>query len=168
MPAYSFQERFVPFVIDASKPHTIRARRQKGFAKIGDQLYLYFGMRTKWCKKLREELCKNVRTIVITATDIYLYNFRLDDKEAKQEEEYVIKHGQPSGGIRLDTTLRNTLAWADGFRPEGSTKKKPGESFELMISFWCKTHDIAIKPFIGDLIDWTPTPEGLQKAKIHV
>ncbi|THU34228.1 hypothetical protein FAM09_24735 [Niastella caeni] len=162
MPAYSFKQRFVPFVEDGSKPHTIRGRRKKGFAKKGDILYHYFGLRTKWCRKLREEICTNVRTIIITATDIYLISYRISDKDVQIEEDHLNAHGKPTNGIRLDDTLRNTFAWHDGFRPEGSTRDQPGDAFNLMIQFWISTHQL---PFIGDLIDWLPTEEGLKKAK---
>jgi hypothetical protein len=160
MPAYSFKERFVSMVVDGSKPHTIRARREKGFAKKGDTLYLYFGMRTKWCRKLREETCSTVRTIIITSNDIFLTADRMSDLEVQQLEDHLLRKNEVVVGIRLDDTLRNTLAWCDGFRPEGSTRKQPGNSFELMIRFWRSTHQL---PFIGDLIDWIPTPEGLGK-----
>lgn len=156
MPAYNFQQRFVPFVEEGSKTHTIRARRKKGYAKKGDRLYLYFGMRTKYCRKIREEICTNVRTIIITATDIYLINSRLSDKDAQIEEDHLSKHGKPFQGIRLDETLRNTLAWHDGFRPEESALEQPGEAFTLMIHFWRQTHDVTANPFIGDLIEWNP------------
>lgn len=162
MPAYSFKERFIPMVKNGSKPHTIRARRTKGFAKIGDILYLYFGMRTKWCTKIREEKCTNVRTIIITKADIFLCSYRLNNQEVEQLENRLKWKKEVDVGIKLDETLRNTLAWCDGFRPEGSTRAAPGNAFELMIRFWRSTHQL---PFIGDLIDWKPTIEGLAKAK---
>jgi hypothetical protein len=165
MPAYSFKQRFIPMVMDGSKSHTIRARREKGYSKIGDTLYLYFGMRTKWCTKIREEKCTNIRTIVITEYDIFLCSYRFTDYEVQVLEDQLLAGKGADVGIKLDETLRNTLAWCDGFRPEGSTKDAPGNAFELMIRFWRSTHQL---PFIGDLIDWKPTPEGLTKAKAHV
>jgi hypothetical protein len=163
MPAYSFQSRFVPFVEEGSKPQTIRARRKKGFAKKGDRLYLYFGLRTKWCRKLREEICTQVRTVIITELDVYVLSHRLNDLDVQHEIDHMAKHGTPSQGIRLDETLRNTFAWVDGFRPEASTKEKPGEAFNLMIRFWRHTHDLS-SPFIGDLIEWKATAEGREIA----
>src|SRR4051812_30290134 len=80
MPAYSFKERFIPMILDGTKRQTIRKRRLKGFAKIGDTLYLYFGLRTKFCRKLGEEICTDVRTIHISAKgEVHLYNKRLSD-----------------------------------------------------------------------------------------
>ncbi len=49
MPAYSFKERFVPFILDGTKTQTVRSRRRHP-AKPGDTLYLYSGLRTKYCK----------------------------------------------------------------------------------------------------------------------
>ncbi len=80
MPAFSYKERFVPFVLDGSKPHTIRARR-KNPAKPGDMLYHYFGLRTKWCKKLREDICTDVRTIIISDNNIGILDDRISDQD---------------------------------------------------------------------------------------
>ncbi len=148
MPAYSFQERFVPFVSEGSKTHTIRQRRLKGFAKPGDSLYLYFGMRTKWCKKLREEICTNTRTIAITkAGNILLFKKRLDNIPDTWGKLYTEPHHL------LNEDERNLLAWNDGFRPDGSSLINPAGCSDLMLRFWSKTHDL---PFIGDIIYWEP------------
>ena len=164
MPAYSFKERFVPMVLDGSKPHTIRSRRKKGFAKIGDTLYLYFAMRTKWCRKLREEKCVDVRTIIIyklkTRKEEYgiiLYDERLQDDEIIYNRKGVYKRTKAP---HIDRTLlhpqdADTLAWRDGFRPEGSTLENPAGAFELMMRWWQQTH---VLPFVGDIIYWDPQP----------
>jgi hypothetical protein len=65
MPAYSFKERFIPLLKDGSKRQTIRKSR-KGQAKPGDTVYLYFGMRTKYCTKIGEGTCINRSAIIIT------------------------------------------------------------------------------------------------------
>ena len=80
MPAYSFNKRFVPMVLDGTKRQTIRARR-KNPAKVGSTLYLYSGLRTSNCKKLREEKCKATTTIVITRFNLLLFERRLTDEE---------------------------------------------------------------------------------------
>jgi hypothetical protein len=64
MPAYSFKERFIPLIKSGDKTQTIRNKR-KGQAKPGDTVYLYFGMRTKWCTKIGEGICTNVEEITI-------------------------------------------------------------------------------------------------------
>lgn len=163
MPAYSFKQRFIPMVEDGSKQQTIRARRLKGFSKKGDRLYLYFGLRTKHVRKLREEICTNVRTIIITQTDIHLIHYRMSDSEVELLQDQMGKGNLPEIGIKLDAVLRNALAWADGFRPDGSTINQPGEAFELMIRFWRQTHDLSYA-FIGDLIEWNATAAGRHTA----
>jgi hypothetical protein len=150
MPAYSFQERFVPFVKDGSKNHTIRKRRAKGFAKKGDTLYLYYGMRTKHCMKLREELCTDARTILITKHGVSIYAVRLDHREYELLLNRKLRHR-----VHESLTIRqgNMLAWRDGFRPEGSTINFCDGSYELMLRWWKQTHEL---PFIGDIIYWQP------------
>lgn len=50
MPAYNFQARFAPKLLDGSKHSTIRGRA----AKVGSTAYLFTGMRTKGCTCLGE------------------------------------------------------------------------------------------------------------------
>ena len=66
MPAYNFQKQFVLLIENGEKRQTIRACRKDGRkTKAGNILYLYTGMRTKGCRKLKEVLCKSVLQIVI-------------------------------------------------------------------------------------------------------
>lgn len=51
MVAYSFQRFFCRAIADGRKCQTIRAPRRR-HAKPGERLQLYFGMRTKFCRKL--------------------------------------------------------------------------------------------------------------------
>lgn len=92
MPAYSFQKRFVPMVLDRTKRQTIRAKR-KYQVKVGDTLYLYQGLRTKSCKKLSQEVCTDVKDIMILVTGVYV-----EGKLLLEDEEY------------------DALARADGFK----------------------------------------------------
>lgn len=62
MPAYNFKKEFASKVEDGTKPHTIRPCRKRPTVE-GDTLYLYTGMRTKNCRKLREEKCIAVMQI---------------------------------------------------------------------------------------------------------
>jgi hypothetical protein len=162
MPAYSFKERFVPMVKDGSKSHTIRARRKKGFAKPGDTLYLYYGMRTKFCTKLREEICTDVKTIVIfhNASVIVFPNYLVPLEFAEVEKILLLDADPPVTILKnfqcsmLNNEEKSMLAWRDGFRYEPTGIKNIG-NFELMIRFWNQTHQL---PFIGDIIYWNPTP----------
>lgn len=155
MPAYSFQERFVPMVLDESKRQTVRKRRLKGYATSGDTLYLYFGLRTKHCRKLREETCVEVNTIVISAAkNIFIFKERLTEYECCK----LLKPDQEAFNLlvkkrykKLSRKEKDRFAWNDGFRPEGASLEDPNGSFELMFRFWTMTHEL---PFIGDVIFW--------------
>jgi len=133
MPAYSFKERFCPFLLDGSKTQTIRAMR-KGrcrHAEPGDIVYLYFGLRTKWCKKLGEGVCVNRKEIIIhPAGDIEIDGVHLSDPHEK-----------------------NLFAWRDGFRPSGSSEEHPDGAYDLLMRFWRQTHEL---PFRGVVIYWKP------------
>ncbi len=91
MPAYSFQERFIPLIKNGTKTQTIRKKR-KGQAKPGSPLYLYFGLRTKYCKKIAERVCKSVVEIIIEGDGNVLI-----------------------GGRKLSTIEKERLAVQDGF-----------------------------------------------------
>ena len=64
MPAYNFEARFAPDVESGRKKQTIRRKRKRP-TRVGDVLYLYTGMRTKQCRKLREATCIGVTDIII-------------------------------------------------------------------------------------------------------
>ena len=64
MPALNFQARFADPVETHTKRQTIR-RVWKRPIKVGDTLYLYTGMRTKRCRKLRTAVCLDVIPIKI-------------------------------------------------------------------------------------------------------
>lgn len=155
MPAYSFKECFVPFVLDGSKDHTIRKRRVKGTAKKGDTAYLYYALRTKFCKKLGEGICTDVKTIVIqkdsrNRINVRIYDRRLNDEEFKVSAgKFITKkflQYELLEGIEMEQ-----LAWRDGFRPEGSTCDEPHGAGALMMRWWNQTH---VLPFVGDIIYW--------------
>lgn len=76
MPAYSFKERFVPLIKAGTKRQTIRAKRKRP-AKPGDQVYLYYGMRTKWCTKIGEGVCRAVDNITIKRNGLVFVNNKL-------------------------------------------------------------------------------------------
>jgi hypothetical protein len=64
MPAYNFQHRFVPMILNGEKPHTIR-RRRKYPTKVGDMLQMYVGQRTKKAFKFAESPVVKIVPIVI-------------------------------------------------------------------------------------------------------
>jgi hypothetical protein len=64
MPALNFQKQFADKVQNGEKNQTIRAYRKRPF-EIGDHIYVYTGMRTKGCRKLKEAELSEVQHIVI-------------------------------------------------------------------------------------------------------
>ena len=64
MPALNFKAQFAPLVESGAKTQTVRRKRKRPI-KRGDRLYLYTGMRTKQCRKLREASCWGVFPISI-------------------------------------------------------------------------------------------------------
>ena len=56
MIAYSFQKRFIKPIQDGTKVFTLRAPRKREHARVGQTLQLYFGMRTKHCRKIIDDL----------------------------------------------------------------------------------------------------------------
>lgn len=59
MPLYGFKKQFAGAVKGGTKKQTIRAKRKRQTV-AGETLYLYTGLRTKQCRKLKEVKCKRV------------------------------------------------------------------------------------------------------------
>jgi len=148
MPAYSFKERFVPLILEQSKRQTIRSRR-KYPPRVGQNAFLFYGMRTKNCKRLGQEPIKMVRSVRITETGIFIYCRTLDNIELEVAKINPLNISLPDGVTLIDT--KDKFAWDDGFRVEGTTRENPKGAFDLMIRFWNQTHSL---PFVGDLICW--------------
>jgi hypothetical protein len=92
MPALNFKKQFAEMVESGRKRQTIRSLRKDGRnPRVGQTLYLYMGMRTKYCKKLGEAVCKSVKQMTI------------------ETNEAIV------GVDFLDITQQEKLAKADGF-----------------------------------------------------
>ena len=65
MVAYNFKKQFAEDVESGHKRQTIRSGEPR--CKAGDDLQLYTGQRTKACRKLRDEVCVQVRAIRISS-----------------------------------------------------------------------------------------------------
>lgn len=133
MPVLNFKPQFVPFILDGTKFHTIRATRKRP-VKPGDRLFLYTGLRQKGAKLLREETCIGVKNISI---------FSSEDPDATAD--ILIRVGE----AYLSDHAQRRLAWLDGFRPPSSTVFQPGNSLDLMMQFWKDR-----LPFQGQIIFW--------------
>lgn len=138
MPAYSFKEQFIPFIEDESKNHTVRELRKgkSGHAQPGDTVYLYFGMRTKWCRKIGEGICTKTESITITKTQIFI------------------------NGSALSPSDMDAFAWRDGFRPEGLIRENPAGSWRMMRAWWGDAHPALNNPegWKGVIIHWKLKP----------
>ena len=81
MPAYSFKERFIQPIKDGKKKQTIRAKR-KHQIKVGDIVYLYYGMRSKHCIKIGEGICTKVIDVLFLGTGWFVNKKLLHGKKA--------------------------------------------------------------------------------------
>ena len=93
MPAYNFQEPFVPLILTGEKCTTIRRRE----ATVGATAYLFTGMRTKACRRLGQS------EIVHCAPILLAYD--------RHNHEPLIK----LGSTFLTTSQQDKLAMQDGF-----------------------------------------------------
>jgi hypothetical protein len=167
MPAFSYKERFIPFVQDGSKPQTIRAFR-KYLVRPGQVLSHFYGMRTKHCTRIIENItCSDVKTIFIMKSgSVYLAPLMEEETAlAMLDVLQGLAHVKIDGSIRikpelLDEASADLLAWQDGFRANEfyyQTYKDGRHYFEnhqLMMKWWSQTHDL---PFAGQLIKWDPS-----------
>lgn len=71
MPALNFKKQFAHAVTLGEKRQTIRAKRKHPI-KVGDKLYLYTGMRTKKCVRLRVATCSEVHDIKIAEASCWV------------------------------------------------------------------------------------------------
>lgn len=101
MPSLSYKSSFVDFVEEGLKAKTGKGKRIKrqtirNFRKVpikkGDTLHHFYGMRTKWCRKLGTSLCKSVHQVIINHRAVFI-----DQKEITSIDDL------------------NAFAYADGF-----------------------------------------------------
>ena len=87
MVAYSFKKRFADKVVAREKRQTIRAHRKGSrHARPGERMQLYFGMRTKHCRKLIDDpVCESVTPIDITVPSAGLATYRMEPDDEFEE-----------------------------------------------------------------------------------
>jgi hypothetical protein len=145
MPAYSFQERFIPVILDRSKLHTIRKTCR---IKPGQKVFIYYTMRTKRCRKIGEAICVAVQKILITRNSIRLTN--------------------PDGSfLDLVGLTADRLAWRDGFRPKGMLTFYAGGAFDLMKEFFSLNGGLPFEGYIIHWKDFVPAPPTSLTKKIN-
>ncbi len=85
MPALNFKARFAPLVESGQKRQTIRAfRKDRRDPKPGDGLFLFTGMPTKQCRRLRDAICTAVTHISIVHPEGFFLAGRLLCHEERQ------------------------------------------------------------------------------------
>lgn len=104
MPAFSFKGQFIDRIEDGTKGGTIRNYGKRNPVLPGQILYLYFGMRTKYCRKIKEAPCVEVWDITVT------------------EKDAVLKAGESQVWIVHPDTL-NQFAVSDGFKDWETMKR---------------------------------------------
>lgn len=90
MVAINFMGWKAPVVEDGSCRQTIRENTK---ARAGCELQLYYGLRTKACRKLRDARCVSVQPVILMKTVV-----------------------QPFGGVALIGIYLEEFAKADGFK----------------------------------------------------
>jgi hypothetical protein len=128
MPAFSFKKQFVEPIQAGTKHHTIRGERVDGRvpAKVGDQLSLFCGMRTKGCFRILPGTVPCTKVELITIEDA-----------GRSSEDHFTKRVCIDGNP-LDRSECQRLAQSDGF-----------PDFGRMMMFW-----EGRLPFKGYIIHW--------------
>jgi len=130
-----FKRRFVPFVLDGSKTHTIRGER-KNPPSVGQRCDCYVDPRQKTMRLLGRFRCVKVEVIEIFELRNGTFGIRIE-------------------GVDLSPEERNLLAWRDGFRDHGIDG-----AFVSMMQFWMTTHGnnnrTELFRFSGHIIHWDP------------
>lgn len=124
MPALNFQTRFVSAIESGAKSQTIRPERKRPI-KVGDNLILYTGQRTKDCRKLGEAVCVAIHGIEFSETELAYTHISTDG----------LRYYAMAGDPRTDIWAGN-----DGF-----------ENFTAMREFFRGRYGL---PFKGVKIIW--------------
>ncbi|MGO4286877.1 ASCH domain-containing protein [Bosea sp. TAB14] len=135
------------------KRQTIRAPRRR-HARVGEQLQLYTGMRTKACRLIRDDvICVGLGEVRFDLRPLA----DLPEPGSARELARLLSERRVSlevNGIPIETdTDQDAFAAADGFEDWrlGNTLLSP---FEAMVNFWTVSHGAGL--FTGVLIRWEP------------
>ena len=162
MGLYNFHPRFVPYVEDWSKRHTIRGERTHPDSP-GSAMHLYTGLRHPGARCLMRPLCVRSEFIRIEGGPNHphriLMGFSLGlghDEDARSGWQNPPIYGSVTGGplVRLVIDEANELAWRDGFREPHSSLEDPGDALGLMMRFWSQR-----LPFEGSIYHWNPAKQ---------
>ena len=76
MPAFNFKKEFVPLIQDGMKPGTVRETRKQSF-KPGSTCYLFTGMRTNNCVRIKEAPLLYELPISIYENDLQIHGISM-------------------------------------------------------------------------------------------
>jgi hypothetical protein len=112
MPALNYQKRFADDVESGRKRQTIRATRKRPI-RPGDTLYQYTGMRTKGCRKLREDICKETKPInmKISLDDLFRVIVGVNELDHNEMEGLALADGFKNVGAFYEF-FKNDLPFA--------------------------------------------------------
>ena len=142
MGLYGFKPQFVPYILEGSKTHTIRANRAHPDVP-GNTVHLYTGLRGK-----------GPATLLFRAPCVRVEPIEIMDLGSNGYPRHLAIR---IGGDVLTEDETNMLAWRDGFRPRGCETEG---SWEKMHVFWKGR-----LPFIGQIIHWDYERRTLAKEK---
>lgn len=122
-----FQERFIPFVEDGSKRHTIRKGKRWSV-----------GMRADLYRKVRQKGMKLIFRATVTKVE-----------PIRIEWNWGIPIVSVNG-CALSIGEADLLAWTDGFRPS------KGTPYQAFITFWRVQNKLGkkLKVFEGQIVHW--------------
>jgi hypothetical protein len=81
VPALSFLRRFEQSIVGAFKRQTCRLARRRPI-RVGDDLHLFVGMRTKECRKLAVVSCISTWPVVVTRNTLRVAGVRRYDLDS--------------------------------------------------------------------------------------
>ena len=118
MVAYSFMEQFQRPILQGTKRHTLRAPRtgRARHARVGDELQLYFGLRTKACRRLGTAHCAERRPVLLL-TRLVQGRLRREVWLGDPGDIWPVACPEeiPSGSARLTPAQLRQFVAADGF-----------------------------------------------------
>jgi hypothetical protein len=130
MVAYSFQHQFIDPIVAGTKRQTIRRVGKRSHARPGNELQLYYAMRTKHCRLIGRVRCVLAREVRIEFSPC-----------VNVDTTRIMLLALPGVAPEIITD-RDEFARADGF-----------ESWGDMREFWALNHP-DVEEFHGVLIQW--------------
>lgn len=94
MVAYSFKARFEAPILARIKCQTIRAEGRRRHARTGEELQLYYGMRTVSCRLLARATCVSAKSVrLMLATDLVRIDGRATHSLMPGLDAFAVRDG---------------------------------------------------------------------------